>query len=204
MTLTSEAVLSELDAALPEKSEDWRSAALRQIVDLFLSGAASYSGEQVALFDAVIGRLMVNMNRGGLAELSKRLAPVDNAPAAVMGRLARHSDMAVCAPVLEQAKSLPDTDLIEIADRDRVDTNRLMKIALRPLLSEAVTDVLLKRGDKAIQQAVIGNPDARMSEAGFARVIMGINGDKQLAAAIAARTDVPEELRPWLAGTLGQ
>jgi uncharacterized protein (DUF2336 family) len=204
MTLTSEAVLSELDAALPEKSEDWRSTALRQIVDLFLSGAALYTGEQVALFDAVIGRLMMNLNRATLAELSKRLAVVDNAPAKVVGRLARHSDMAVCGPVIEQSNSLPDADLIEIVDKDRVDPTLMMKIAQRPRLSEAVTDILLKRGDMEIQQKVIGNPDARMSEAGFARVIMGINGDKKLAAAIAARSDVPEELRPWLTSALNQ
>src|ERR1700689_2997404 len=196
MTLTSEAVLSELDAALPEKSEDWRSAALRKVLDLFLSGAALYSGEQVALFDAVMGRLMPDTNRGALAEMSKRLAPVDNAPAGVMGRLARHADIAVCGPVLEHAKSLPDTDLVEIADKDRVEANLLMKIAHRPLLSEAVTDVMLKRGNKAIQQAVIDNPDARMSETSFARVIMAIDGDKKLAATVAARAEVPEELRP--------
>ena len=53
-------------------------------------------------------------------------------------------------------------------------------------------------------RAVIDNPKARISETGFARVIMGLNGDKELAAAIAARDDVPPELRPWLAEALGQ
>lgn len=49
---------------------------------------------------------------------------------------------------------------------------------------------------------IIDNQNARVSEAGFARVIMNLNGDKELAAAINARTDVPGELRVWLAATL--
>jgi len=204
MTSTAQAVLAELDATLPEKSEDWRSTALRQIADLFLSGAAFYGGEQVALFDEVIGRLMQDTDRLELAALSNRLAPVDNAPVKVIGRLARHSDMAVCGPILGQAKGLPDADLVEVADKDRIDPNLLTKIALRPHLSAAVTDVLLKRGNKAIQRAVIDNPNARVSEAGFARVIMSLNDDKNFAAAIAAREDVPPELQPWLSKILGE
>jgi len=77
-----------------------------------------------------------------------------------------------------------------------------MKIAARPQLGAAVTDVLFKRGDRAIQRAIIDKPDARVSESGFARLIMSLNGDKDLAAAIAARDDVPAELRPWLSKIL--
>lgn len=202
MTLTPQALLAELDSTLPETSDGWRATALRQIVDLFLSGAELYTDEQVALFDDVIGRLTANADRLVLAELSNRLAPVDNAPLKVIGSLARHPDIAVCGPILERAQGLQDSDLVEIADQDRIDPNLLMKIARRLQLSPTVTDVLLKRGNKAIQRTVIDKPNARLSEAGFARVIMGINGDKGLAAAIAARDDVPPELRLWLAKTL--
>ena len=99
---------------------------------------------------------------------------------------------------------MPDNDLVQIADNDRTNMNMLMKIAVRPQLSEAVTDVLLKRGNRGVQRTVIDNPNARVSETGFARVIMGLNGDKDLAAAIAARSDVPAELRPWLVEALAE
>ncbi len=204
MTLTSEAVLAKLNSALPGKPDSWRSAALRRIVDLFISGAALYGTEQVAVFDEVIGRLMQKMDRLQLAELSNRLAPVPNAPIMVLGRLVRHADAAVSGPVLEHAEALPDADLIEIADKDRVDLNVLAKIAARAQLNPAVTDVLLKRGNKALQRRLIDNPFALISEGGFARVITGLNGDKSLATAIAARTDVPGELRVWLTKTLSE
>ncbi len=203
MTLTSQAVLAELDSALPEKPDSWRDAVLRRIVDLFLAGAALYGDEQVALFDEVIVRLIQKMDRLQLAELSNRLAPVANAPVRVLGRLARHSDVAVSGPILDQAEALPDADLIEIADKDRVDPNLLAKIAARTHLNTAVTDVLIKRGNKAIQRKIIDNANALVSEEGFARIITALNGDKNLASAIAARNDVPAELRVWLSKTLG-
>lgn len=204
MTLTAQAVLADLDSRLPEASESWRSTAMRQVVDLLLSGAQFYTAPQIALFDEVIGRLIENADRLQLAELSNRLAPLANAPVKVIGRLARHADVAISGPILAQSTALTDNDLVEIADKDRIDSNLLMKIVLRPLLSPAVTDAMLTRGNKAVQRAVVDHPNARISEAGFARVIMGIAGDKDFAAAIAARDDVPRELRLWLANTLNE
>jgi uncharacterized protein (DUF2336 family) len=204
MTPSSLGLLTELDLALQGKPESWRSTALRQIVDLFLSGADAYDGDQIDVFDEVIVRLIQKMDRVQLAELSKRLVPAPKGPAKVFGRLARHPDAAVSGPVIDQGNGLPDSDIVELADKDRVDINLLMRIAKRPGLSPAVTDVLLKRGNKAIQRILIDNPNARISEGGFARVIMALNGDKDLAGAISAREDVPPELRVWLTKTLSE
>lgn len=202
MTLTAQALLTELDARLPQATPSWRGGALRQITDLFLASADLYTDEQVALFDEVMGRLIPKTDRALLAQLSNQLAGLEKAPGKVMGTLARHADIAVSGPVLEQAKALQDADLVEIADQERKDLNALMKIAARPQLNSIVTDVVLKRGNKAIQRTIIDNPNALMSESGFARVITSLNGDKDLATAIAARDDVPPELRVWLTTTL--
>jgi uncharacterized protein (DUF2336 family) len=198
MALTSQALLAELDARLPRTSPSRRGTVLRQIVDLFVGDAPLYSGEQVELFDEVFGRLIEGTEKAPLAEMSNRLAPIENAPVKAIGRLARHKDPAVRSPILDKIMALAEAVVIEIADRDNVDPELLMKITRRPQLSTAVTDVLVKRGGKPVQRAVIDNPKALLSESGFARVIMGINGDKDLAAAIARRKDVPPELRIWL------
>ena len=54
MTLNAQALLAELDTTLSEVSQDWRTAVLRQIADMFFNGAELYSKDQVALFDAVM------------------------------------------------------------------------------------------------------------------------------------------------------
>lgn len=202
MTPAAQALLTDLEAILAQAPTEWRRAALLRIVDLFLHGAESYGDDHVAIFDEVMCRLIKDIDRAVLAEVSTKLAPVDNAPSKVVGTLARHVDTAIHGPVLEQAKTVSDEDLVAIANRDRIDPRLLNRIADRPTLSEAVTDILLRRGNAAIQRKIIDNPNARVSEAGFARIVLGVNGNKPLAAAIAARDDVPAELRVWLDKTL--
>lgn len=200
MTSAAQPLLAELDTAFSQASQTWRATALRQIADLFVASAALYSAEQIALFDDVICRLIPKMDRTALAELSNKLAPVGNAPVKAIASLARNADLAVAGPILEFAAALPDEDLIAIAGR--IDLKLLPKIAARTALSEAVTDILLERGNAAIKRRLIDNPNARMSETGFARMVSGINGDKELATALAARQDVPDELRVWLDAVL--
>jgi uncharacterized protein (DUF2336 family) len=201
MAVTAQSLLSDFDASLPQASDSWRSTALHRIIELFVSGADSYSGEQIALFGAVMERLIKKMDRERLIELSNALAAAGSAPAKVLANLARHADSAISGPVLERA-ALPDADLVDIADRDRIDPAVLARIAARDELSETVTDVLLKRGNIAVHRTVLGNPKARVSEMGFARLVSAINGDKTLAAAIAARPEMPAELRPFVDAAL--
>jgi uncharacterized protein (DUF2336 family) len=202
MTHPAQTLLGELDAALPRTTAAWRGDALRKVADLFVSAAPSYSAEQVALFDAVMNRFIPTVAPAQLAELSGRMAPLNNAPAEVVRTLAGHADPSVSMPILAQAPALADAELIRIADDRRTSAELLKIIAARPVLSTDVTDALLNRGNTAIQRAVIDNKDARISEAGFARIIMGLKSDKPFAAAVAARDDLPPELRPWLAKIL--
>jgi len=196
MTPAAQALLADLNTALTDATDPWRRKVLREITDLFLVGAEHYSDIEVAVFDDVMCLLMQNNDSEMLAELSNALAPIDNAPVRVIGNLVRHTDVAVHGPILEQAKALPEKILLEIAGKDQR-APVLNKIAGRPL-SQAVTDVLLKRADKKLQRKIVDNPRARVSEAGFARLISNLKGDKEFAAAIARRADLPAELKPFL------
>jgi hypothetical protein len=73
MTLNAQTLLAELDTTLSEVSQDWRTAVLRQIADMFFNSAELYSKDQVALFDAVMSLLLPGVDRPTLAELSNRL-----------------------------------------------------------------------------------------------------------------------------------
>jgi uncharacterized protein (DUF2336 family) len=204
MAVTAQSLLSDLDARLPQESASWRGTALRQVVALFLSNADAYSGEQIALFDEVMDRLTKKLDRAQLAELSAALAGVSQAPSKLLASLACHADPAVCGPVLEHWNALPDTAMITIVDKDGADPGTIAKIAARNELSESVTDALIKRGNAAMRRKLLDNPKARLSEMGFARLVSAINGDKALAAAIAARPELPAELRPFVDAALGQ
>jgi uncharacterized protein (DUF2336 family) len=200
--LTASSLISELDASLAAAPSPWRHGVLRQVVDLFLVNADYYADDHIVLFDDVICRLIADIERAPLIELSNRLAPAPRAPVKVVGTLARNRDPAICGPILAQARTLPDSALVEVAGKEQIELDLLAKIAARAQLSEAVTDVLLKRGHPDIRWMVLNNANACISEVGYARLVASLNGDKKLAAAIAARDNVPPELQPFLAAAL--
>jgi uncharacterized protein (DUF2336 family) len=204
MTFEAQPLIDELDSALSRAPAAWRGKTLRRVTDLFLVDAGCYTDDQVAVFDDVISHLIEKIDRRMLIELSNRLAQVKNAPIKVVGALARHADMLIAGPLLESSSVLTDADLVEIADKDRRDPTLLSAIVARLRLSEAVTDVLIRRGSPAIARKILDNTEARISESSFARMVTSVENNKELATAIAKRADLPAELRPWLDAALAQ
>jgi uncharacterized protein (DUF2336 family) len=202
MIPAAQPLIVELDSVLSRATAAWRTTTLRRLTDLFLVDGASYTDDQVAVFDDVIGRLLEKADRKVLIELSNRLAQVNNAPVRVVGALARNPDVAIAGPLIEKSNVLTDADLADIADKDRKDPHVLSMIAARPQLSEAITDVLIRRGNAALARKLIDRTDAPLSESSFARLVTSVDNDKELAKAIAKRPDLPAELRPWLDAAL--
>src|ERR1700733_14062838 len=106
MTLNAQALLAELDTTLSEVSQDWRTAVLRQIADMFFNSAELYSKDQVAFFRCGDEPSPSGVDRPTLAELSNRLTGPPLPPPKVLARLANHPDLEVCGPVLERSKAL--------------------------------------------------------------------------------------------------
>jgi uncharacterized protein (DUF2336 family) len=196
MTPYAEQLIAQFDAALARVSSAEQLAIQREMTDLFLGAAASYSARQVAIFDGVLGHLIERSDRRGLLEFSGRLAVVDNAPALVICRLSMSDDIAVAGPVLEKSNVLTDDNLVAVAKSKSQD--HLAAIAARVRISEMVTDVLVERGNAEVARKVVANLGARFSDLGFVRVIHGANSNEALRAALALRQDVPPELLPFL------
>lgn len=190
--LSSQLWIAELDQALEHRTGSQRFTMLRRVTDLFLAGASSYTEGHVAVFDDVMTRLIEQIEREALIELSQRLAPVNNAPAKVIGRLSRDDDISVSGPVLEQSPVLTDKDLVEIARTKSQD--HLSAIASRKTISEMVTDILVDLGNSEVAHKVTTNEGARISRKGFDRVVDRAQKDESLADAVANRKDLPAEL----------
>lgn len=201
MIAAAQPLIAELETVLSRAPVAWRSTTLRRLTDLFMVDPESYSDDQVAVFDDVISRLIDKMDRRGLAELSNRLAELRRAPVNVVATLARHTDIAIAGPLLEKSSVVSDAIAVEVAEKAR-DPALLSAIVTRSQLSEVVTEVLIRRGTPAIARKILENAEARISEASFARLVTSLDNDKEMAAAIAKRPDLPAELRPWLDMTL--
>jgi len=187
-----ESLLDELQATLAHGTVARRVETLRRVTDLFINGAVDYSDEQVGLFDDVFQCLIVHIETSAKALLSKRLAPIDIAPPQTIRALAFDDLIEVAAPVLSQSERLDDDALIETA-RTKSQAH-LMAISTRRVLSGAVTDVLVQRGDDNVVQSTVNNPGAEFSERGFTRLVNRAERDDDLATCVGLRPNIPRHL----------
>ncbi len=185
-------LIGELEDAIRSGSKDKRVDTLRRVTDLFLTDAERLSDQQVTVFDDVLGHLIETIESKARAELSARLAPVDNAPIGVLRRLARDDEIEVAEPVLAQSKRLTSDDLVGVAKTKS--QAHLLAISGRAQLNTVVTDVLLQRGDRSVIHRLADNSGARFSETGFATLVKQSEKDEALAEKVGLKLDIPLQL----------
>jgi Uncharacterised protein conserved in bacteria (DUF2336) len=191
MTTTATSLIEELETALAAGTNAQRITMLARMTDLFVEGASRYSAGQINLFDEVIAKLVTAIEAKARAKLSSRLAPVRNAPPGVIRMLAFDDDIEVARPVLTTSERLEEADLV--ANASNKSQQHLAAIAERRSLSEAVTEVLVARGDRHVVHSVARNAGARFSDAGFRMLVKRSTGDDALAMQVGARRDLPRQ-----------
>jgi uncharacterized protein (DUF2336 family) len=192
MANVNNSLIVELEEAVHSHSAEKRVETLRRVTDLFLGESDRLNDEQIGLFDDVLGKLIHRIETKALAELSSRLAPIDNAPIDVIRRLARNDEIAVAGPVLTESSRLTASDLIEVAKTKG--QSHLLAISGRAQIEEAVTDVLLTRGNREVSNRLATNSGARFSEAGFETLVKAGESDEALAEKVGLRLDLPLRL----------
>jgi uncharacterized protein (DUF2336 family) len=185
-------LMTDLEDAIKSGSQDRRVETLRRVTDLFLGDVDRLNEAQVAVFDDVLCHLITRIEAKAVAELSARLAPVDNAPIEVIRKLARDDEIAVAKPVLTQSARLSTHDLVEIA-RTKSQAH-LLAISGRAELEEPVTDQLLIRGDSDVAYMLAGNAGARFSASGLTSLVRRAEADDTLAMKVGLRLDLPSSL----------
>jgi len=181
-----------LRADIARSRGERRSEILHRVTDLFVTNAGEYSDEQVALFDDVIVELATAIEQEARVRLAERLAPLRNAPPGIIRSLAGDDAIEVASPILRHSERLDDPALVESAKTKS--QPHLLAISQRRSLSEAVTDVLVERGDEQVLLSMAGNSGARFSSQGFAVLVRRADGADALAACIGARPDIPPHL----------
>jgi uncharacterized protein (DUF2336 family) len=175
-----------------------RSVAVQRIGKLFADGSDRFRPAHIEVFDAVLGGLLPATDLPTRADLAERLAPLANAPPALVATLAHDSEVAVAGPVLQRSPLIDVTTLVEIA-RSR-GQGHLLAIARRDRVAPAVTDVLVRRGERDVARTVAGNGGAMFSDAGYAEIVRRAGADGLLAVAVGRRDDLsPAHLRDIVA-----
>jgi len=185
-------LIHELESSIAHSSDERRSAMLRHLTDLFLVGSDQYTDDEIDLIDDVFVRLVATIEDSSRALLAIRLGPVSTAPPKILRLLACDDAIEVASPVLTQAERLDTETLIECARTKQQE--HLLAISRRKTLPEALTDVLVERGDQQVVLSTAKNVGAKFSSKGFDIMVTRSHGDDQLAACVGARPDLPPRL----------
>lgn len=189
MSISTEAMVKELECALGDKKIGERAELMRRITDLFIVTSGSLSNEHTAVFDQVMKRLLEEIDTSARARFSQLLAPITNAPPETVRALALDDAINVAGPMLSQSEVIDNETLIEGAEAKS--QAHLLAISHRKNLEALVTDVLVDRGDERVALSVASNRGAKFSELGYSRLVQRSTNSDELATCIWARPEIP-------------
>lgn len=197
--------MNEFEILALESSSERRRELLRSLTDLFLDGIDEQTDRETSLYADIACRVLDEVTEEARRELAERIAPLTRFPGGIVRKLATDV-ISVASPVLEDSPLLNERDLVAIAGTHS--QAHLLAISRRRDLREAVTDVLVERGEKEVLHSVTANAGARFSRAGFNVLAEKSVGDTQLQECLISRTDMPNAVASKLAsiveGELGQ
>ena len=156
---------------------------LSRITDLFVGGATRYSVKPDRSVRRGHGQASSTaIEAKARAKLSRRLARLPM----------RRRTSCDCWPSTttstwrSRCSSIPSgsTKRDLVANASSKSQQHLAAIAQRKSLSEAVTDVLVERGDRDVVHSVVRNAGARFSDAGFRMLVKRSTGDDALATEV--------------------
>jgi uncharacterized protein (DUF2336 family) len=184
-------LVNEIQDATSSGSVKRQLRALTRITDLFLAGGARYSKAQIDLFDEVFQTLVDIIEVKTRTSLARKCATDPNVPHGLIRAFAANDDVAVAGPVLSQSAVLTEQDLVASAKTQS--QQHLYAIARRESISEAVTDILIDRGEPRVVHAVARNEGARISDGGFGKLVTRSGSDVELALYVGTRPDIPRD-----------
>ncbi len=186
-----QSLLDELENGLANRDAAQWAEKLWGVTDLFVAGSHELSNEQIALFDDILCRLLDQIEMSARVAFGRRLATISAAPPRIVRALAFDDAIDVAGPVLSQSDRLDDTSLVENAKTKS--QAHLLAISRRKTIAEAVTDVLIERGDGQVGLSVARNAGAKFSAFGHLKLVQRSRHDRNLALSVWARLDIPRQ-----------
>jgi uncharacterized protein (DUF2336 family) len=182
--------LPDLIALAQEPSSEKRRALLRELTDHFFGGAPRTATED-ALYDSVLTDLTAEMETAVRAELSARFALAPDAPRSLIRRLA-NDDVDVAEAVLRVSTVLTDEDLLGVVRSKG--QGHLRAVSERASVPEAVSEVIVERGDDETLGTLLRNDGAILSRAASETAVERAKANPALHAATVERQALPPDL----------
>jgi uncharacterized protein (DUF2336 family) len=191
LSIERQSLIDELESAIIHRNIGSRADVLRRVTDIFVTGSDRFDGDQLALFDDIMGRLVNEIENTARVAFGERLATIANAPPRVSCTLALDDSIEVARPLLIHSEQLDEKTLVTGAKTKS--QQHLLAISQRKNLSENVTDVLVERGDQQVAVSTAANSGAQFSNFGYSRLISRSETDGELALTVWSRSEISHE-----------
>jgi uncharacterized protein (DUF2336 family) len=185
------AMAAELIGLAQEKSSQKRVELLRRITDTYLDQSAMTSPAEQFLFDDIVTKIVGSISTADKIEVSESLSKLPEVPEVLARTLATDSNIEVARPLVRDHRGLSEKILIDVATTGSQD--HLHAVASRDTVTEPVTDVVVRRGDRRVTQTLAGNQGAQFSREGMRTLIGKAEKDGDLQALIVGRADLSIE-----------
>jgi uncharacterized protein (DUF2336 family) len=177
----------EIHEAAPRSSV--RRSLAKRLADVICIPASQITPQERHMAGDVLVELLREADLTLRESVAKRLVMLNEAPRTILVILAK-DDIQVARHVLEESKSLTDSDLIQIS-RKVTNEHRKM-IAQRRKISDAVVDVLVEFLEEDVVEILLQNKGANFSETAIQRILTVSRSYQNYVKLLCKR----EEVRP--------
>lgn len=182
--------LAKLAELAKDKSSSARTNLVNALTDLFLAANDDDVDQVSLMFGDIVMKVLGRLEDEARLTLAKRVGGHQSAPHDLMVELAQDTGD-IARPVLENSPVLECDDLVRVAQSASM--VHLDAIAGRESVSEAVTDVLVDRGDDAVLTKVAENKGAHFGATAFNRLVEKARAVPGIQAALIERKDLPDD-----------
>ena len=151
-----------------EASSDKRRELIEEVADLFIDDSGVMSSREAGLADEILTKVAHDVEMKVRTGLAERFASSASAPPTLLRMLA-NDEIEVAAPILEESRALNETDLIGVV-RSKGQAH-MMVVTRREEIPEAVSDVLVERGDDSVLVNLVRNVGAQISRGGMQTLV---------------------------------
>ena len=168
MTAAGNLALDELVKLARDKSRKSRSALFATIDDLYSGEETILTEQDRALMVDIIRRLVGEVEVSVRRTLAERLAERPDAPRDLVLTLA-NDEIEVAHAILVKSEVLQDPELIEIVQHRTMEHQ--VAVAMRPKISEQVSNVLVETNNEKVITTLLSNQDALISNSTMNRLV---------------------------------
>jgi len=159
----------KLDPALVDLDDKAvRRQLAKRLADVICIPASQLTPQERHMAGDVLVELLRSADADIRESVAKRLVMLNEAPRTILVLLAK-DEIKIARHILEDSKSLTDSDLIQIARK--VSSAHRMMIAKRRKVSDAVVDVLVEFLEEDVVETLLKNKQAHFSETAIQRIL---------------------------------